>query len=165
MRRGSLQLLPNIDGADPLLDRGELARQVAHLFDAPMGNRIQRWRAEGLARAQAETGVMPGASDGIADEEPRFKWSAVVCTDGTDGEQLVAAPDKEHGFASRVPKQHGPFRNRREFNSLGKVRSVEFRLFFAHSSPLSPLSPNRRNSAVSESIARTSGKQLDSFRP
>ena len=70
MRRNSLQLLANVHGANPRLGRCELARHIAHLFDAPSGNRVQRRRAEGFARAQAEAGMMPGAANRFANQEP-----------------------------------------------------------------------------------------------
>ena len=105
-------LFPNIDGANPLFDWRELTRQVAHLFDAPTRNRVQRRRAESLTGAQAEAGMMPRASNRIAHEKPLFERSAVVRADGTDREQLIAAPDKQHRFAVRVPEQHGSVRNR-----------------------------------------------------
>jgi hypothetical protein len=47
----------------------------------------------------------------ITDEESLFERSTVVRADGTNREQLVAAPDKEHHLATRVGKQHGSVRN------------------------------------------------------
>jgi hypothetical protein len=47
----------------------------------------------------------------ITDEESLFERSTVVRADGTNREQLVAAPDKEHHLATRVAKQHGSIRN------------------------------------------------------
>jgi hypothetical protein len=55
--------------------------------------------------------MVPWASNRIADEEPLFERSTVVRADGTNREQLVGAPDKEHQFATRVAKQHGSVRN------------------------------------------------------
>jgi hypothetical protein len=48
---------------------------------------------------------------GITDEKSLFERSTVVRADGTNREQLVAAPDKEHQLATRVAKQHGSVRN------------------------------------------------------
>src|SRR6185437_2205841 len=133
MRPGALELLPNIEVADLPLDRRQLTRQVAYLFDAPTGDWLQRRRVESLARFQTEARVMPGASNRIVHEKSRFKRGTVVCADGTNREHLIAAPGQQHGLTLRVPEQHRPVRNRREFNSLGEIGSVEFRLFFAHS--------------------------------
>jgi hypothetical protein len=47
----------------------------------------------------------------ITDEESLFERSTVVRADGTNREQLVAAPDKEHHLATRVAKWHGSVRN------------------------------------------------------
>ncbi len=55
---------------------------------------------------------MPGAANRIVDEQPLAQRGAIVRADGTDREQLVAAPDKEHRFAVRVPEQHGSVGNR-----------------------------------------------------
>ena len=52
-----------------------------------------------------------GIGPRIADEEPLFERSTVVRADGTNREQLVAAPEKEHQLATRVAKQHGSVRN------------------------------------------------------
>ena len=95
----------------PAVHRRELARHVAHRFDAPAGNRIQRRRAKGLAGAEAETGMMPRASDGVADEQALFERSTVVRADCADREHLVAAPGEEHGLALGVPEQHGSIRD------------------------------------------------------
>jgi hypothetical protein len=55
--------------------------------------------------------MVPWASNRIAHEESLIERSTVVRADGTDREQLVATPDKEHRFAERVPEQHGSVRN------------------------------------------------------
>lgn len=109
--RRSTLLFPNIDGANPLLDWRELTRQVAHLFDAPMRDRIQRGRAESLPGAQAEAGMVPWASNRIAHEKALFEGGTIVRADGADRKQFIAAPDKEHRLAERVTEQHGSVRN------------------------------------------------------
>jgi hypothetical protein len=87
-----------------------------------MGNRIQCRRAQHLASAQTEAGMMPRTTNRIADEEPLGKRGAVMCADGADREQFFAAPDKEHRLAVRMPEQHGSVGNRYEFNPLREVR-------------------------------------------
>ena len=72
---------------------------------------LQAPAPESLAGAQAEAGMVPWASNRIADEEPLFERSTVMRADGTNRGQLVAVPDKEHQFATRVAKQHGSVRN------------------------------------------------------
>jgi hypothetical protein len=56
--------------------------------------------------------MMPRAANRIIHEEPLAKWGAVVRADGTNREQLIAAPDKEHRFAARVAEQHGSVSHR-----------------------------------------------------
>jgi hypothetical protein len=77
-----------------------------------MRDRIQRGRAESLTGAQTEAGMMPWASNRIAHEKALFERSTVMRADGTDREQFIAAPYKEHRFAERVTEQHGSVRNR-----------------------------------------------------
>jgi hypothetical protein len=63
---------------------------AALLLYAPTGNRIQRWSAYCLSGAQAETGVMPGTTNRIIDEEPFVQRGIIVRADVTDGKQLIA---------------------------------------------------------------------------
>ena len=116
----ALELFPHIDGAVPLLD-------------APAGDRVQRRRAQGLAGAQAETGMVPRTANRIVDQQPFGERRAIMRADGADREQLVAAPGEQHRFAVRVPEQHGAVGNRRERDALREIGSAEFRLCFAHS--------------------------------
>ena len=56
--------------------------------------------------------MMPRASNRITHKEPLFERSTIVGADGTDREQLIAAPGKEHRLAVRVAEQHGSVRDR-----------------------------------------------------
>jgi len=76
---------------------------------------------------------MPRASHRVADEEPRFERSTIVCADRADREELIAAPGKEHRLTPRMSKQHGPVGNPRELDALREIGSFEYRLFIAHS--------------------------------
>src|SRR5262249_2452383 len=60
------------------------------LLHPPARHRIECGRPEPLACAQAETGVMPGTSHGVADDEAIDEWSFVVGAVGADGEALTA---------------------------------------------------------------------------
>jgi len=80
---GALGLM--LAGSDRRVDGGELARHVAHRFDAPGRNRVQRGSAERLAGAEAETGMMPRAAEGIADNSALLERSAVMRADRADG--------------------------------------------------------------------------------
>lgn len=118
------------------VDRGELSGHVAHHFDAPAGNRVQRWRTQGLAGTQAEAGVVPGTSNRIADQKSLLERSPVMGADRTDREHLIATSGQEHRFAASVPEQHGSVGNRRKLNTFREVRSTEFLLFVAHRTSL-----------------------------
>src|SRR3546814_4310554 len=108
---------------------------IAHLFHSPTRDGIQGRRAKNFAGAQAETGMMPRATDCVIDEKPIAKRGAIVRAGGANCEQLVTAPDKKHLFTVRMPEQHGLVRDRCERNALGKVRTTETSLFVAHSVP------------------------------
>jgi hypothetical protein len=71
-------------------------------LNTPTCERIERWRAEWFAGAQAEARVMPGASNAILDEQTFREWTAVVRTRCTDREDLVASSREKHGFSAGV---------------------------------------------------------------
>src|SRR6185437_7886291 len=117
MRPDSRQLFPNIHGAPRLLlnadganrrfDGRELTRQIAHffampMFNTPVRNRVQRRRAESLAGAQTETGMMPLTSNRIAIEKPLFERRAVVRADSSDCEHLITAAGQKHRLTLRM---------------------------------------------------------------
>src|SRR5215469_13948557 len=58
------------------------------LLDAPARHRVESRRAQRLAGAQAETGVMPGPAHGIRDHPPFGERAVVVAAFGADREQL-----------------------------------------------------------------------------
>ena len=114
------ELFANIHAAVPLLD-------------APAGDRVQRRGAQGPAGTQAKTGMMPRATNRVADQQPVGQRGAIVRANSTDREQFVTAPRKQHRFAVCVPKQHSAVGNFRERDALDEVRSTEFVLCFVHS--------------------------------
>jgi hypothetical protein len=132
MRWDALELLADVDRAHWLLERRELTRRIADLGDAPARDRRERRGAQGLARAQAEACVMPGASHRVPDDEPRLERRTVVCAYGADREQLTTAPRQENRLTERRSKQHGSVRNPRELDALREIRPFESRLPVTH---------------------------------
>jgi hypothetical protein len=85
---------------------------------------------------------MPRAADRFADKKTLGQWTAVMCADGSDREELRALSRNKDRLAESVPEQHRAIGEFRERYSLGEVGSVERRLCFVHSILLE--SVNRR---------------------
>jgi hypothetical protein len=76
--------------------------------------------------------VVPGAADGVLDEDPLSERTVVVGAFGADREQLVTPARQQHRVARDVPQDHAAFGDIRYCHPLGKVGSVELLLLFAH---------------------------------
>ena len=76
--------------------------------------------------------MVPGAADGVLDEDPLSERTVVVGALGADREQLVTAARQQHRFARTVSQDHAAFGDIRQRHSLGKIGSVELLLVFAH---------------------------------
>ena len=79
--------------------------------------------------------MVPRTTNSVVHKETVGKRSAIVRAVGTDREQLVALPDKQHRFIARVTEEHGSVRDRGEFHPLGEVRPAELGLMLAHLVP------------------------------
>ena len=75
---------------------------VALDLDGPAFEGIEGGGGEGLAAAQVEAGVVPGAAHGVADHQAFGQRSAVVGAGAGDGEQAVGAPHQQHRLARDV---------------------------------------------------------------
>src|SRR5205807_9035440 len=106
---------------------------AAPLLDAPAGDRIQRRSAEGGAGTQAETGMMPRATDRVADQKAVGQRGAIMRAEGADREHLASVPRQQHGFPMCVPKQHRAVGYLRKRDTIDEVRSAESVLGFVHS--------------------------------
>ncbi len=73
--------------------------------DVEAGQGVQRGAALGVARAQIEAGVVPGAPDRVADDDALAQGAAVVRAGRADGEHVGAAADEQHRLAARVAQQ------------------------------------------------------------
>src|SRR5436305_627099 len=58
------------------------------LLDPPAGERAQRRRAHGLAAAQIEAGMMPGAAHAVPDHQPVGERPMIMRAMGPDREHL-----------------------------------------------------------------------------
>ncbi len=76
------------------------------LLDLPDRQRRQRRRAHGLAGAQIETGVMPGAADVVAGHEPVGKRAVIVAAMRVDREDLGARAHHQHVGLADMAEQH-----------------------------------------------------------
>ncbi|EPR17666.1 hypothetical protein M527_15140 [Sphingobium indicum IP26] len=94
----------------------------ARLLHAPPCQRISRWGADHVARAQVETGMMPGTSDCLIYKEPSGKGGAIMCAKRADCKQPIGTSNQQNGFTARMALQHRSFRQRREWNAKAKVR-------------------------------------------
>jgi hypothetical protein len=101
------------------------------LLDPPARNRIEGRRAQRLAGAQAEAGVVPRAADGTGDECPLGEWTVVMGAFRPDREQRPAAARQQNRFARDVPQDHAALGEVSNGDPLGKVGSSEFCILFA----------------------------------
>src|SRR5262249_10339587 len=100
-------------------------------FNLPRTNRVERWRAERLTRAKAETGVMPRTSDCIIHQEALGQRGAIVGAGRAYGEVGICAPNHHYGLALGVAQQHAIPLKLGESDTLREVKSAQF-LSFRH---------------------------------
>ena len=94
---------------------------VARPLDAPAGDRIQRRRAQRLAGAQTEAGVMPGTAHRIVDDEPLGERPVIVRTGRADGEDTVTAPYQDHVVGIDAPGDDCPVGKFRQRNARREI--------------------------------------------
>jgi hypothetical protein len=103
------------------------------LFDAPRVDWTERRGAQGLASAKIKTGVMPGTSHRIVDNEALRERTIVVSALSADREQVGAAAHEQNRVLSDMADQLGAIRQFGESNSLREVRTNRCGLFCSHS--------------------------------
>jgi hypothetical protein len=103
---------------------------VIHLFDSPARDRVERWRAEGFSRAQAEAGMMPRASHGVPNDETLRKRPVVMSALCADRENLVTPAHQGHVFAIDLTQSHHSISEIANRKSVSKIGSIFFR--FCH---------------------------------
>jgi hypothetical protein len=65
--------------------------------------------------------VVPGAADGVLDEDPLSERTVVVGAFGADREHLLTTARQQHPLVGDVPQDHAAFGDIRERHSLGEV--------------------------------------------
>src|SRR6202163_3779321 len=78
---------------------------LAATLDRPARDRIQRRRPQRLARAQAETGVVPWTAYGLAVDHAVREGSAVVRAASADGHEITVEVGEEDRFLLDVTEQ------------------------------------------------------------
>ena len=101
------------------------------LLDVPARYRAKRRRLEGFSRAQIETGVVPGATHRVANQETLGKRPLIMGTLGTDCEHLSAAAHQQNLLVAGMTDEHSAIGELIESDALGKVWTGEL-LFFLH---------------------------------
>src|SRR5262245_428180 len=103
---------------EPLAD----VHALAYPLDPPAGDWIERWRTQGFTGPQAEAGVVPGATYGLADNEPFGKRAVVVRAEGPHRGERVALADEENLLTLDQPNDHRPVGHAAEGDAGPKVR-------------------------------------------
>jgi hypothetical protein len=107
---------------------------VTHPFDSPARDGVERRRAEGFSRAQAETGMMPRASHGVPNDETLGKRPVVMSALCADRENLVTAAHQDHVFAIDLTESHrsiSEIANRTSVSKIGFLSLFRFCHFYA----------------------------------
>src|SRR5262249_18017738 len=95
-------------------------------LDSKARHGIECRRGDRFTRAQAETGMMPGTSHGVADDQPLCERSTVMGAGRSDREQLITAAHEEYRVIPDMPTDHPSIRHITEGNALGEIRSLRF---------------------------------------
>ena len=102
------------------------------LVDTPARDRVQRRGAQCRSGAQAEAGMVPGATDGIRHQHPLGEGAVVMGALRANCEERPASSRQHHGLARGLPQDHPALGEILERDPPGKVGSFEFLLLFAH---------------------------------
>jgi len=127
------------DIAAPLAAMREVAREPMPqerekrgMFSGLFGGRR---RAERLARAQTEAGMMPGATNCVVHKESVSERRTVVRADRAHREQLGAAAHQDRRFTLRVAEHRHAFGERGKRNARAEIGAGQFGRFIAHGCP------------------------------
>src|SRR5262249_41970181 len=102
------------------------------LFPAPARHRVEGGRCDCLAGTQAEAGMVPGASHGVADNQSVGERAAVMRTSRADREQFVAMAREQHGVVAHMPAHHAAIGNVTNGHAAGEIRPFWLGLLSAH---------------------------------
>jgi hypothetical protein len=75
------------------------------LFDIPAGQRVQGWRARGLAGGEREAGVVQGTTDLPLDHDALGERAAVVSAAGAHGERSSILANQQDEIVCHLAHQ------------------------------------------------------------
>ena len=104
------------------------------LFRRPAVDRTEGGRAEGLAGAKTEAGMMPWTSYGVAVDDSLGQRPAVVSAGAADGEYLLARAHEDHGFFADMTFEDFTLAKLLDCDALRQVRTCRSVRFRTHSS-------------------------------
>src|SRR6185503_6696263 len=105
---------------------------VAAPLHAPRRDRRERGSSQRLARAQTETGMVPGTTNCVADQQALGERPAVVAARGAYREEFAAYAREQHRLARRVAEQFFAVGELARWDSSAQVRSREFGFLSTH---------------------------------
>src|SRR6185295_4331817 len=77
-------------------------------------------------------GMVPGATDRLADHHAFSQWSSIMRAFRANCEQFIAAPDEDHGLIADMSLQHVPVGDRRELHAETEIGSFKSHMIGAH---------------------------------
>ena len=101
-------------GRSGRVDDGRLWHLVSHedlvagAFHAPARDGVEGGRTQRLAGFEAETGVVPRASNRVAHDEAFGKRTVIVRAMRADREESIAGASQKNMILSDVPEDHAP---------------------------------------------------------
>ena len=104
----------------------------APLLDLPGRKVVQRRRPERLPRAEAETGVVPGAAYRVAHQQAFRQRAAVMAAGGRQWRTIRSTSREQHRLAIDMPGQHAAVRDVSLRDALLQIRARRPLLFGRH---------------------------------
>src|SRR5215217_1865543 len=97
----------------------------------PAGHIVERGGPERLAGSEAEAGVMPGTTNGVAHQQAFRKGPAVMAAHRADGKPLLTPSGQQDRLFAHVARQQLPLGNAGDRNA-GREIWAGYRSLFAH---------------------------------
>ena len=93
-------------------------------LDLPPGQGIEGRSLDRGAGPEAEAGMVPWTSYGLADDKAFRERGSVMCARGADGRPFVTAPEKKHRVIADAARQYSLQRSVDERDSFRKIGTV-----------------------------------------
>src|SRR5438270_3796574 len=104
---------------------------AAVALDAVPGDGKESGRRDRLSRTKVETGMVPGAADGVADDQALPERTAVVGATCSDGDHVVARAAGDDGLSAYLAGEGRGALEARDFGPLSKIGALR-RLVSTH---------------------------------